>query len=256
MTNEFEIKYYNQKGIWKEFDTIREIDRAKKTIALIPESVKSVLDIGCGNGTVTNMIQTPFVVGLDLGKIPLTNVKKNAIQASIDALPIKNSKFDLIILTEVLEHLDDETYIKAISELNLLNPKYYLITVPFKEQLEFDLCKCSNCGNLFNLFHHYRIFDEAWFIKEFKYYSLEREIYASYRCYPNENITKLRHIFNIYQHSDYAICNKCGSPSVSPKATPVRYILSGLNIIDCYVKDILNFRKPYHRMILLKRKKD
>jgi len=256
MTKEFEIKYYNQNEIWKDYDNKREIDRAKMTIDLIPKDVRSVLDIGCGNGTVTNMIHAPFVVGLDLGKIPLSHVKASTIQASLDTLPIKEYKFDLIILTEVLEHLDDETYIKAIKELNRLNAKYYLITVPFKEPLDFNLCKCSACGNLFNMFHHYRRFGKDWFIKEFKDYSLEREQYARYLCFSNEKITKLRHMFNIYQHSDYAICNRCGYPSVRPKTTPIRCILSGLIIVDCRLKEILNIRKPYYQMILLKRRID
>lgn len=256
MTKEFEIKYYNQTEIWKNYDNIRERDRARMTIDLIPKGVRSVLDIGCGNGAVTNMIHTPFVVGLDLGKIPLSNIKTNAIQASVDALPIKNKKFDLVIITEVLEHLDDDTYIKAIEELHRLDAKYYLITVPFKESLDINLCKCSACGNLFNLFYHYRRFDDAWFTKEFKDYSLEKNQYASYRCFASERITKLRHKFDIYQYSDYAICNKCGNPPIRPKTTPIRYILSGLRVVDCRLRAILNIRKPYHQMILLRRKKD
>ncbi len=254
MTERFESRYYNQKEIWENYGNKTEMDRAKKTIDLIPKDVKSVLDIGCGNGIVTNMIQSPFVVGLDLGRSPLNHVKKHTVQASLDALPIKNQKFDLIILTEVLEHLDNESFIKAIKELNRLNAKYYLITVPFKEQLDFNLCKCDACGNLFNQFHHYRRFDDAWFIKEFKDYSLEKEQYARYVWIANEKITRLRHSFNIYQHSDYAICNKCGHPSDRPKPTLIRYMFKGFIIADYYFKELLNIRRPYYQMVLLKRR--
>ena len=79
------------------------------------------------------MIKKPFVVGLDFAKIPLTQVETNAVQASIDRLPTKSKKFNLIILTEVLEHLDDEIYIKAIEEIKRLKGNYLLITVPFDE---------------------------------------------------------------------------------------------------------------------------
>lgn len=256
MAKDFELKYYNQMDVWKNYDNnIGEIARARKTICLIPEDVKTILDIGCGNGIVTNMIDAPFVVGLDFAKIPLSQVKSNPIQASIDALPIKNRKFDLVILTEVLEHLDEEIYNKAIKELKRLDAKYYLITVPYNESVSLQLCKCSVCGNTFNPSHHYRKFDDSWFNKEFEGYSLKRHEYISYRCSPDENIMKLRHRFGIYEYSDYCICNKCGNRALRPKTSLIRYILSVLNIIDYSLKEMQNKREPYHQVILLKRKK-
>jgi len=257
MARNLELNYYNQKGVWKNYDNNeREITRAKKTINLIPEDVGTVLDIGCGNGIITNMINLPFVVGIDFARIPLSQVKTNTIQASIDALPIKNSKFDLVILTEVLEHLDDETYIKAIKELKKLNARYYLITVPFKESIELDVCKCSKCGNLFNPSHHYRKFDETWFIKEFTGYHLEKNEYTSYRSISNKFIIKLKHRFGIYVYSKYCICNQCGNPALCPKISLIRYILGGLSIIDYRLKETFNVRKPYHQIILLKRENE
>ena len=171
MTKNIELKYYDQKDVWKKYDNnITEIKRAKKVITLIPDDVKSVLDIGCGNGIVTDMIEKPFVVGLDFAKIPLAQVKTDVIRASIDRLAIKSKKFDLVVLTEVLEHLDDETYIKAIKEIKRLKVNYLLVTVPFNENVELGLCKCSVCGNLFNASYHYRKFDNSWFNKEFLEY--------------------------------------------------------------------------------------
>ena len=257
MAKGFELNYYNQKGVWKNYDNnIREITRAKETIRFIPEDVETVLDIGCGNGIVTNMIDLPLVVGIDFARIPLSQVKANTIQASIDALPITNRKFDLVILTEILEHLDDETYIKAMKELKRLNARYYLITVPFKESIELDVCKCSACGNLFNPNHHYRKFDETWFVKEFAGYHLERNEYTSYRSISNKVIVKLKHRFGVYSYSGYRICNQCGNPALRPKISLIRYILGGVSIIDHRLKETFNVRKPYHQIILLKRENE
>ena len=257
MAKGFELDYYNQKGIWKNYDNnVREITRAKEIIRIIPEGIETVLDIGCGNGIITNMINLPFVVGIDFARIPLSQVKTNTIQASIDALPIKNGKFDMVILTEVLEHLDDEMYIKAINELKKLNARYFLITVPFNESIELDLRKCSSCGNLFNPNHHYRKFNETWFINEFTGYHLERNEYTTYRSISNTVIVKLSHRFGIYGYSDYCVCNQCGNPALRPKISLIRYVLGVLGIIDYRLKETFNIRKPYHQIILLKRENE
>ena len=256
MTKNIELKYYDQKEVWKRYDNnITEIKRTKKVINLIPTDVKSVLDIGCGNGIVTNMIEKPFVVGLDFAKIPLTKVKTNAIQASIDRLPIKSTKFDLIILTEVLEHLDEGTYIKAIEEIKMLKANYLLITVPFNENVELGLCKCSVCGNLFHGSHHYRKFDNSWFNKEFSEYEPEKMEYASYGIPPNEKITKLGYKFGVYYYSDVAVCNKCGNRPIRPNRI-LKYIFGRLGILDWIIKRFFKIQKPYHQMVLLRKKND
>jgi 2-polyprenyl-3-methyl-5-hydroxy-6-metoxy-1,4-benzoquinol methylase len=248
-----ELKYYDQKEVWKKYDNnVKEINRAKKVINLIPDDVKSVLDIGCGNGIVTNMIEKPFVVGLDFAKIPLTQVKTNVIQASIDRLPIKSKKFDLVILTEVLEHLDDETYTNAIREITRLKGNYLLITIPFNENVELGLCKCSVCGNLFNASHHYRKFDNSWFNKEFSEYDLEKIEYASYGIPPNEKLVKLKYKFGVYSYSDVTVCNKCGNRPIRPNKI-LRYLFGGLGIPDRSIKTFLKIQRPYHQIVLLKR---
>lgn len=251
-----ELKYYNQKEVWKKYDNnVKEINRAKKVITLIPNDVKSMLDIGCGNGIITNMIEKPFVVGLDFAKIPLTQVKTNAIQASFVALPIKSKKFDLLILTEVLEHLDDETYIKAIEEIKRLKGNYLLITVPFNQNLELGLCKCSACGNLFLESHHYRKFDNSWFNKEFPEYDLVKIEYDRYSGPANEKLAKLRYKFGVYSYSDIAVCNKCGNRPIRPNRI-LRYIFYGVDLLDRVIKKIFGIQRPVHQMVLLKRSEE
>lgn len=214
----YEPKYYEQNEVWKKYHNIGDIKRAKKVVNLIPDDARSVLDVGCGNGIVTNMIPKPFIVGLDFARTPLAQVKAHKIQACVDKLPVKGGKFDLVILAEVLEHLDDETDIKAIKEIKRLRSKCLLITVPFKENLELSLCKCSVCGNLFNLFHHCRKFDDFWFDKEFQQYQLQKIEYTRWCITSNEKIAKLKHKFGVFDYYDNAICNKCDNqPNVQIK---------------------------------------
>lgn len=195
------------------------------------------------------MITKPFVVGLDFARIPLNQVKTNKIQASIDYLPIKSSNFDLIILTEVLEHLEEKTYIKVINEIKILRAKYLLISTPFNENIDIDLCKCGVCGNLFNVFHHYRKFTDSWFRMEFPEYELIKIEYGTFGTPPSERLISLGQKFGVYLYSDIAVCNKCGN-------RPNRilwYIFRSVNFFDRKIKRIFKIQTPYHMVLLLRR---
>lgn len=255
MMNKKELLYYDQDEVWDKYDdNISEINRGKTTIDLIPKNVTSVIDIGCGNGIVTNMINKPFVVGLDFAKIPLTQVKKNKILATIDLLPVKSNKFDLILLSEVLEHLDDEVYNKTIREIKRLSSSYLVISVPFEENIDLSRCKCKSCGNYFNINHHYRTFGSDWFKHDFPEYDLERIEYTSCRISTNEKLAKLKQKVGVYLYSDVAVCNKCGGSPMKPNRI-LRYVFGGINIIDRTLKQMFKNQKPYHMILLLKLKK-
>lgn len=251
---DLELRYYNQKGIWDAYsENINETTRAKEVVSYIPDEVKTVLDIGCGNGIVTNMINKEFVLGMDFAIIPLKNVRKNVICSSIDSIPLKENKFNLIIMTEVLEHLSDQIYTKAVQEINRLKAKYLLITVPFEEDLDADQCKCSSCGFVFNATHHYRRFSEQWYIEKFPDYDVQFVKYASYRFPQNPYITQLKHRCGVYSEFKNGSCPRCGGRPISPK-TFLRYVFGGLIILDGKFKSLLQIRKPYHQIVLLIRK--
>lgn len=213
------------------------------------------MDIGCGNGVFTNIIEKPFVVGLDFAMHPLTNVKTHKICANISDLPIKPKSFDLITLNEILEHLDDETYNNAIKEIKGLKSKYFLISVPLNENIENDLCKCSICGNLFNAYHHYRKFDIFYFHRIFPEYDFIRVENSSYRIFANQKLRKLGYLFGYYIYSNWFVCNKCGGTPVKPHIL-IRFIFGAINLLDLSIKTIMDFKKPYHMILLLKLKEN
>ena len=251
---DIELLYYNKKGSWDLFDGNKErIQRAQVTVPLIPSEVNSVLDAGCGNGVFTNIIEKPFVVGLDFAMHPLTNVKTHKICASISDLPIKDNSFDLITLNEILEHLNDETFNKAIAEIKRLRSKYLLISVPFNENIEYDLCKCSLCGNIFNAYHHYRKFDASCLNNLFPEYDIKKIEYSSCRIFNNQKLKELEHLFGYYAFSDWFVCNKCGGPPIKPHML-IRLIFGPINLLEFLIKTVMGLKKPYHMLLLLKLK--
>lgn len=104
---------------------------------------KKILDAGCGRGFYLKVLSSfsfiKEVHGVDINNDYLKIAKKNNIdkrvkikKASLYNLPYQNKYFDLIICSEVLEHLNND--IKALLELKrvLKSGGAMIITVPNK----------------------------------------------------------------------------------------------------------------------------
>lgn len=97
----------------------------------------SILDVGCGEGFTLNRLKENGIgkklKGLEYSKNAIKLGRKiypdiKIIQGSIYKLPYKNNSFDLVLCTEVLEHLEDPK--KALKELARVSKKYLLLSVP------------------------------------------------------------------------------------------------------------------------------
>lgn len=66
--------------------------------------------------------------------------------------------FDLVLATEILEHLDTEDLTMAVHELARATSKYILLTVPYKESLSAQWARCEACGHIFHVWGHQQTF--------------------------------------------------------------------------------------------------
>lgn len=97
---------------------------------------RKVLDAGCGEGFVIERLKKDVkaeFLGLDIENKALKIAKEknpqvDFKQASVYDIPFEDKFFDLVILSEVLEHLEDPT--KALREVGRVAGKYVLISVP------------------------------------------------------------------------------------------------------------------------------
>ena len=69
-------------------------------------------------------------------------------------MPFEDNSFDLIICSDVLEHLPDDIYKKTIKEFKRVSKKYILIISPNSEDLEANQSKCIKCGTVFHMNWH------------------------------------------------------------------------------------------------------
>lgn len=96
-----------------------------------------VLDAGCGEGFITNLIAANIhnvdIIGLEYTEEALEIAKKmnqqlTYVQGDIYDMHFEDNTFEVVICTEVLEHLEHPEL--ALKELERVCKKYLVITVP------------------------------------------------------------------------------------------------------------------------------
>jgi SAM-dependent methyltransferase len=159
-----EAKYYENDALWsQDFDqNPQERQRLDETIALIPDDIRSVLDVGCGNGAFVNRLVGKYdrICGVDRSEAALKFVQTENRCASADTLPFSDQEFDLVTSMEMLEHLPEGIFQSALKELYRTSKRWVMITVPYKEDRHLGLVRCPKCLCEFNRSYHLRDFDD------------------------------------------------------------------------------------------------
>lgn len=149
--------------------------RLARLLSLAPQG--AVLNIGLGDASFEALaVQKGLdVFCLDPCAEAIESVRQHlglgdkAQVGRIEALPFPDARFDAVVASEVLEHLDDATLAQALAEVSrVLRPGgLFLGTVPRAEALagQFTVCPC--CGHGFHRWGHQQSFDEprlAWLL--------------------------------------------------------------------------------------------
>lgn len=145
-TNSFTKKHSNSfmanKVITYEYERVADIKRLKFIEANLQKEIPAggrVLDVGCGNGVISRHLgQFGYqVLGIDISektiatarsKNTLPNVRFESISA--EELTAQGERYDAVICSEVLEHLDHPENLLKVIHASLKDNGLLVVTVP------------------------------------------------------------------------------------------------------------------------------
>jgi SAM-dependent methyltransferase len=156
--------HYENPILWSpgRYEQGIEGQRLETTLRWIPDDVESVLDVGCGNGDLTNRLSAMrLAIGLDQSQTALQWVQVPRVQADIVQVPFADNAFDMVISAEVIEHLRVPVFKQALQQLARVARRYILVSVPYRENLEVRNIQCPQCKCRFHRYLHMRSFDYA-----------------------------------------------------------------------------------------------
>jgi SAM-dependent methyltransferase len=136
--------------------------KAQLLAAIVPQGCRSILDVGGGTGWATVGLRAGRrVVTLDSSPESLANAPGETVLASIDDIPFEDRSFDLVLSSQVLEHLPNAVLDRATAEMSRVAGEYILVSVPYREALETRFVRCAACEHSFHPDHHCRSFGES-----------------------------------------------------------------------------------------------
>lgn len=244
--------YFNRNEIWGIELSAQEIERINAIISLIPDGISSILDYGCGDGRIANALYDMGydVVGADPAPTALKHLKGKTILLNGEHKFEKES-FDLVICSQVLEHLEDAELEKVMSDIAITAKLHVIISVPYNENLSERLTKCVRCRTIYHIHHHVRSFNEDGLSGLFVPLGFETtaQKYIGHIAAANRPLLWLRqHIANRWASSPDCMCPTCGSTGSNYETHNLRSLLIAM------ARKCLPKKMTSHRIALLYRR--
>ena len=207
------LTYYEHHGRVARRDTVKHDEERLAIIReSLPRDVRTILDVGCGVGLITRPLgQTHDVVGFDFSREVHKNATEPRVCGLAPALPFKDACVDLVLATQIFEHLTDADLEAVARELVRVTRRYVLITTTFRENLREAMIPCPACGTVFNAYGHLRTFDNESLRRTIPRCRVRLErLYALARRYPRLFVAINQRLFGFWHYDLALLCTHCG----------------------------------------------
>lgn len=192
----------NQEKIWEAFQNDESLldlgFPARRRFEFIAKHIPKdslALNIGVGNGYLESiLIQKGVSVScLDPSDSAIEKIREHfglgerAKAGYSQAMPFTDASFDYVIMSEVLEHLDDAVIEKTLTEAKrvLKIGGKFLGTVPADENLKEGVVVCPKCGEYFHRWGHVQSFSQESLLDtlslEFNNISIKRVVLSDFK---------------------------------------------------------------------------
>lgn len=136
-----------------------------------------VLELGCGNGRITNYLPCKELVGIDAfdysayfkGKFILHNIN--------DLSFIEDNSFDVVLAIDVIEHLEKEDGFKLLKEMDRIAKRTIFVFTPKKWTDNRDSVENKRYWSYGNMYNYHK---SLWVTEDFVSSGYEITLDANY----------------------------------------------------------------------------
>jgi SAM-dependent methyltransferase len=246
----FYLQYYEQDAIRHE--QVAGEARTAVTLGLIPEAVRTIIDVGCGDGTLLSFIQNERkAFGIDISFTALQRLRSGrGARASAHQLPFGDRSFDCALSTEMIEHLPQGVYEAGLAEIQRVAGEYIVISVPFREDLARKRMRCGQCQHLYHMHYHLRAFDLGTMAKLFPEFEMIQHRFSGPRetTWPKWLLGIRQNVGMRWEWDPNALCPKCGARQNSPSR-------SALSVVTALAAKVVGKKYPKWVSVLYRRKR-
>lgn len=152
-------RYYEQRT-WPADTSPKERERFAAITAHLPAHFDSLLEVGCGDGRLSDALpHCRRMAFLDLSASALRQFRRagaSCLQASAGRLPFPDRSFEVVVCSEVMEHLPQTEFDACRHELARVSAGQVIVTMPYRETLRAEAYRCAACGAAYHVYGHLR----------------------------------------------------------------------------------------------------